>query len=72
MQGLGVKVTLIVRSRLLRFLDQDMLDTLLVEMRHSGLTVLTDAPHERVEKLADGRHRVVLSNGETVEAERVL
>lgn len=49
-----------------------MLDTLLVEMRHSGLTVLTDAPHERVEKLADGRHRVVLSNGETVEAERVL
>ena len=65
-------MTLIVRSRPLRFLDQDMLDILLDEMRHSGLNVLTDTPHEKVEKLENGRYRVVLANGESVEAQRVM
>jgi len=72
LQALGVKVTLVARSRPLRFLDEDMLDLLMTEMRHTGLQVLDNTPHERVEKLPDGRYRVVFKNGESVEAGRVL
>lgn len=49
LQSLGVKTTLIVRSRPLRFLDQDILDLLLEEMRHSGMTVLQGVEHDKVE-----------------------
>ena len=34
LHSLGSKATLIVRSRPLRFLDQDILDLLLEEMKH--------------------------------------
>lgn len=34
LQALGVETTLVVRSRPLKFLDQDMLDVLLTEMKH--------------------------------------
>ena len=72
MQALGVKVTLVARSKPLRFLAGDMLDILLNEMRHSGLQVLDNAPHDRVEKLPDGRYRVVLQNGDSIDSDRVL
>ena len=37
LQSLGVKTSLIVRSRMMRFLDEDLLNVLLDEMDHSGL-----------------------------------
>ena len=68
LQALGVQVTLVVRSRPLQFLDRDILDLMLAEMKHSGMNVLLDSPHDKVEKLSDGQLRVSLSNGTHIDA----
>lgn len=72
LQSLGVKTTLIVRSRPLRFLDQDILDLLLEEMRHSGMTVLQGVEHDKVEQMPDGKLRTTLKDGTYVDADKVL
>lgn len=41
-------------------------------MRHSGMKVLLDAPHEKVEKLSNEGFRVTLKDGSFVDAEKVL
>ena len=63
LQSLGVKTSLIVRSRMMRFLDEDLLNVLLDEMDHSGLQVLQGSSHEKVEKLANGKLRVTMTDG---------
>jgi hypothetical protein len=32
-------------------------------MRHSGMEVLLNAPHEKVEKLSNGSYRVIMKDG---------
>ena len=56
----------------MRFLDQDILDLLLEEIRHSGMEVLLNSPHEKVEKLPDGRYKVTMKDGSFVEAHKVI
>jgi len=61
--ALGVKVTLIVRSVMLRFLDRDLADVLLENMTKLGLKVMLDSPHEKVEKTENGKMNVTLKDG---------
>lgn len=67
-----MRTSLLVRSIPLRFLDQDILDVLLTEMKQSGLEVLLNSPHKKVEKLLNGKLRVTLADGSFVEADKVL
>lgn len=60
LHSLGSKVSLLVRSVPLQFLDQDMRDMLVNEMKQSGMDVRLQAPHEKVEKLPDGMLKVTL------------
>lgn len=69
---MGVKTTLVARSTPLKFLDRDILDLLLAEMKHSGMKVKVDSPHTKVEKLANGKYRVVMADGTAIEADKVL
>ena len=61
-----------MRSRPLRFLDQDVLDLLLNEMRHQGMEVLLNTPHEKVEEMADGRFRITMKDGSSIKAHKVI
>ena len=74
--ALGSKVTIVDRrERLLRFLDGDILDSLLHAMRARGIRVM---PSEKITGVRTERHRedqqgvVYLESGRTVRAERVL
>lgn len=46
--ALGVKVTLVVRSIVLRFVDRDIIDVLMAEMVKLGVELKLDSPHESV------------------------
>lgn len=46
--ALGVKVTLVVRSIVLRFVDRDIIDVLMTEMVKLGVELKLDSPHESV------------------------
>ena len=54
MHALGVKVTLLVRSVMLRFLDEDLHAILVENMQKLGLDLRLQAPHEAITKNADG------------------
>lgn len=54
MAGFGVETTLVVRSQVLKQIDRDIVDHLLKNMKHLGVTVLTESPHRKVTKNEDG------------------
>ena len=46
--ALGVKVTLVVRSIILRFIDRDIIDVLMENLTKLGVELKLDSPHESV------------------------
>jgi len=72
MQALGVKTTLVVRSQILRFLDEDVRQVLLENMEKLGLDVRLNSPHEKVEKLGENEYALHLANGDKIECNKVL
>ena len=49
LRSFGVNVTVVVRSSPLKFVDHEIVDVLLDEMEKSGIKVLLNAPHSKVE-----------------------
>ena len=72
MAAFGVKVTLVVRSVILRFIDRDIIELLVAQMTKLGVDVRLDSPHESVTKNADGSLTVKLQSGDTLDCDRCL
>ena len=72
MAAFGVKVTLVVRSIILRFVDRDIIDVLMENMAKLGIEVKLDSPHESVVKNEDGTLKVNLKNGESLQCNSCL
>ena len=70
--ALGVKVTLIVRSIILRFVDRDIIDVLMENMRKLGVDIRLDCGHNGVTQAEDGTLNVDLKSGEVINANKVL
>ena len=68
----GVKVTLIVRSIILRFIDRDVIDVLMANATKLGIDIKLDSPHESVVKNADGTLSVNLKSGESIQVNSCL
>lgn len=72
-QALGVKVTLLVRAKLLRgHVDQELIPILVENMKKLGLDVRLDTPFNGVEKAGDNLLQVNLADGSNVQAQKVL
>jgi NAD(P) transhydrogenase len=69
--ALRVRVVLVAGPRLLPFMDEEISRQLARCFEEIGMRVLTDAHAEEVVR-ADGRLRVRLAGGDSVEAEKVL
>ena len=72
LHALGVKVTLLCRSILLRFMDRDIIEMLMSEMSKLGMEVRTNSPHEGVYKQQDGSYTVKLASGEEISCDQCL
>ena len=73
LHALGVKVTLVVRSKMLRtIIDEDLHGILEENMAKLGLDLRLASQHEGVTKNADGSLRVTLKGGDIVDADKVL
>ena len=68
----GVKVTLVVRSIMLRFMDRDIIDVLLENMQKLGIEVRLNSPHESVTQNDDGTLKVNLKSGDSIECNKCL
>ena len=70
--GLGSAVTLLYRGpRILRGFDEDVRETLAIEMTKKGIDIAVEATVERIEKVAGGL-AVQLSNGTGLEVDAVM
>jgi glutathione reductase (NADPH) len=54
LQAFGCKTTLVVRSKMLRFLDEDICNQLHENMKKLHLDVRMPAPHDKVTKEGNG------------------
>lgn len=72
MHALGVKVTLLVQSRPLNSIDQDIIDILIASMKMLGIDVRLDSPHRRVIKNWNGTFTVMLENGDAINTSKCL
>jgi len=71
--GLGTTVTLVLRGEeILRGFDDDIRAALNMEMSRKGIRIICGARIERVGMKGDGVRHVILSNGETMDADQVL
>lgn len=71
--ALGVKTTLVARSKILRGMtDQELIPILQENMAKLHLECKLNSPFNSVEKLENGLLRVNLADGTSVEAEKVL
>jgi glutathione reductase (NADPH) len=68
----GVKVTLVVRSIILRFVDRDIIDCLMENMTKHGIVIKLDSPHQSVTRNDDGTLNVNLESGESITANKCL
>eukprot|EP00806_Schmidingerella_arcuata_P002870 Macronucleus_36.p1 GENE.Macronucleus_36~~Macronucleus_36.p1 ORF type:complete len:473 (+),score=103.56 Macronucleus_36:1-1419(+) len=72
LQAFGVQVTLLVRSRPLKFLDSDITDVLVESMQRLGIDVRLNSPHQSVIKNWNDMLTVKLESGETINTEQCL
>lgn len=73
MHALGVKVTLVVRSIPLRFVDSEIVDMLIHQIKESGIEVKLHSPHTSVTKSSLGNSCIThLESGEKIHSEKVL
>ena len=70
--ALGVKVTLVVRSIILRFIDRDIIDVLMENLTKLGVELKLDSPHESVTQNEDGTLNVNLKSGESIQCNKCL
>ena len=68
----GVKVTLVVRSIILRFIDRDIIDVLMQNATKLGIEIKLDSPHDSVTKNGDGTLSVNLKSGESIQCNACL
>jgi len=68
----GTAVTLIVRDRLLPKFEPFAADLVAAALEKDGVRLAVGAAPTRVERTADGTVRILLSNGETIEADELL
>ena len=71
MAAFGVRVTLVVRSIILRFCDRDIIDCLMENMRKLGVDIKLDSPHDSVVANGDTLD-VNLRSGETINCQKCL
>ena len=72
LNSFGVKVTVVIRSSPLKFVDHEIVNVLLDEMTKSGVDVRLKAPHKKVEKLNDGKLKLHLEDGSGIVSEKIL
>lgn len=76
MQALGVKVTLIVRGKILKQIDQDIIEMLVKNMKLSGMDVRLNTKFRTITQDKDGRLVLTLDTGsyneEKIIADKVL
>ena len=65
-------MTVVVRSIILRFVDRDIIDLLMENMRKFGIDIRLDCSHNGVTKNDDGTLNVNLKSGEVLTANKVL
>jgi glutathione reductase (NADPH) len=72
----GVKTTIVARSDLLKFVDRDITNVLKKEITSSGITLLLDTLHTKVERVSSDTLRVHLKDKEgkefNIDSESVL
>ena len=71
MAAFGVRVTLVVRSIILRFCDRDIIDCLMENMRKLGVDIKLDSPHDSVVANGDTLD-ANLRSGETINCQKCL
>ena len=71
LQGLGVKTTMLVRSKILRELglDDDIHEVIYENMKKTGMDIRIGAPFSKVVKNADGSLTVILQSGDEVQCD---
>jgi len=72
LHALGVKVTLIVRSLILKFVDRDIINVLQDNMRQLGSDLKLNSVHESVVKNEDDSLTVNLKGGASIECDVCL
>jgi len=73
MHALGVKVTVVIRSIPLRFVDREIVDMLIHQMKETGMEVKLHSPHASVTKSSLGNSFIThLESGEKIHSEKVL
>ena len=72
MAAFGVRVTLVVRSIILRFCDRDIIDCLMENMRKLGVDIKLDSPHDSVTAGDGDTLNVNLRGGETINCNKCL
>ena len=72
MAAFGVRVTLVVRSIILRFCDRDIIDCLMENMRKLGVDIKLDSPHDSVTAGEGGTLNVNLRGGESINCHKCL
>ena len=73
MRALGTNdTTLLIRSKLLKFLDQDTRDIVRDNLKYHDVKVIQGTEIQKVEKINNNLKKVTLQNGDTVEVEMVL
>jgi glutathione reductase (NADPH) len=71
MNAFGVKVTLVVREIMLRFVDAEVVQLLCEQMKLSGIDLRLHSPHESVHREGESLS-VKLKNGDKISCDTVL
>jgi glutathione reductase (NADPH) len=67
LNGLGSEVTMVLRGeQFLRSFDATLRETLMEEMQHNGVSILTDIKLSEIKKLGNGSLALLTMGGETV------
>lgn len=76
MAGLGVKVTLVVRSIILRQCDRDIIEALMRDMTIAGIDIRLHTSFTSIRQEEDGAYKMILKTDDAVEksiiADKVL
>lgn len=71
--GLGVETTIVYRGKeILSRFDPDLRDLLHKTMEAKGIRVICGAIYKQIEKLADGRRQITLSDGSIHQADQAM
>lgn len=72
MQGLGVKVTLLVPKQMLAFIDDDIRHALFENMKLTGLDVKIKTTPKKILKNLDGTLNIIINTGHIVQCDMCI